>query len=61
MSQKDVVLEAAMEQALEQLYLKYVPGNVRDFIAMRSSQANAPRRRNKAAPIEEESEESQEQ
>lgn len=61
MSQKDVVVEVAMEQALEQLYLKYVPSNVRDFIAMRATQANTPRRKNKATPADEGSEERHEQ
>ena len=42
MSQKEMAVETAMTQALEQLYLKYVPSNVRDFISMRSAQAAPP-------------------
>lgn len=56
MSQKEMVVETAMAQALEQLYLKYVPSNVRDFISMRAAQAEPPKRRSKPAPPEEETE-----
>ena len=38
LAQKDGTVEASLENFMEQLYVKNVPANVREYIAMRSGQ-----------------------
>lgn len=38
LAQKDVSVEASLEDFMEQLYTKNVPANVREYIAMRAGQ-----------------------
>ena len=43
MSQRDLNLSEELEKAVDALYSKYVPSNVREFIDMKSSQAKPPK------------------
>lgn len=45
LAQKDLSAEEELGKAMEALYQKYVPGNVREFIEMRSRQDRPQRKR----------------
>lgn len=52
LEQRGTQIEAELSKALDTLYLKYVPANVRDFIGMRAGAAPSPKppRRVKTSP-----------
>ena len=53
MEQKNLSVETELTQALENLYTKNVPANVRDFIDLRGSQTKASKaKKSKAERIE---------
>lgn len=43
MSQRDLDFKSELEKAVDSLYAKYVPANVREFIDMKSSQMKSPK------------------
>lgn len=45
LAQKNLSVEEELGKALEALYQKYVPGNVREFIEMRSRQERSQKKR----------------
>ena len=53
MKQKDMDVKTELEKAVDILYQKYVPSNVRDFIDMRSSvtKPNKPKADNQGGEI----------
>lgn len=42
LAQKDLNLEAGLQAYLNTLYLRHVPANVREFVAMRSDESPEP-------------------
>ena len=51
LSQKELSLETEMVSAIENLYLKTVPANVRDFIDLRAGVEKTAERKKKPKPI----------
>ncbi len=58
LGQKNLKLSEELEKFSEQLYQKYVPSNVREFIELTASK-KAPRKAKNAAPTESENQSDQ--
>lgn len=50
LAQKDSSVEAELQKAVEALYLKTVPANVREFLGLRSGAPAAPAQKRNKAP-----------
>ena len=55
MSQRELDVKTELEKALDGMYAKYVPSNVREFIDMKadSSKPKPPQKRSEVSSIEE--------
>ena len=55
MSQRELDVKTELEKALDGMYAKYVPSNVREFIDMKAdgSKTRPPQKRNEVGNIEE--------
>lgn len=55
LAQKDMRAEEELGKAMEALYLKYVPGNVREFIEMKNKLERPKKMRTAKESVQEES------